>query len=107
MSEQSTSDDKERLWAALGHASCLIGLGIIGPLVLMFAGDSLVGHPSAFLKHHGKQALIFQIAGIVISMVTCGVGAIVVLVFAVIAAMAAYKGDNYVYPGLARFVDEG
>ncbi len=98
----SEPDEKERLWGLLAHLSFFVLL-IIGPLIVMLAGESLVGHPSEFLKHQGKQALIWQIAAFVIAMVTCGFGAMIMMIWAVLAALAAHKGEWYVYPGLGSF----
>ena len=97
-------DSNERLWGLLAHLSFFV-LGIIGPIIVMMAGDSLAGHPSGFLKHHGKQALIWQVAAILIGIPTCGIGSLVMMVWAVLAALAANKGEWYTYPGLARFAE--
>jgi uncharacterized Tic20 family protein len=92
------------MWAMLAHISPIL-VGFIGPLVLLLAGDSFVGRPSAFVKHAAKQSLIWCIALIVIGLLTCGVGALVMIVFQIIAGLDANSGRWYVYPGLASFVD--
>lgn len=97
-------DDKERLWGMLAHISPIF-VGFIGPLIIMLMPESLVGHQSAFVKHHAKQSLIFCIILIVVTMVTCGLG-LLLIIFQVIAGLAANKGEWYVYPGLSSFVDK-
>lgn len=98
-------DDKERMWAMIAHLSFFV-LAFIGPLVLMFAGEGIVGKDSAFVKQAAKQALIWQIASIALGIVTCGFGSLVMMIFAVLGGLAANKGEWYVYPGLASFVDK-
>ena len=98
-------DDKERLWGMIAHLSPLV-VGFIGPLILMMA--DLSGRPegpSAFVKHHAKQSLIWCIALIIVAMVTCGIGGMVMMVWQILAGMAANRGEWYVYPGLSSFVD--
>jgi uncharacterized protein len=98
-------DEKERMWGMLAHISPII-VGFLGPLIIMLMPDSLVGRPSPFLKHHAKQSLIWTIALIVVAILTCGIGGLVMMIWQVLAGLAANKGEWYVYPGLSSFVDK-
>jgi uncharacterized protein len=94
---------QERQWAMIAHLSPLV-LGFIGPLVLMLMDPT--GQPSVFVKHAAKQSLIWSIILIVVAIFTCGIGGIVMMIFQVLAGVAANKGEWYVYPGCAGFVDQ-
>jgi uncharacterized Tic20 family protein len=107
--ESITSDDKS--WAMLAHLSGLIaallgGLTFLGPLIVyLIKKDS-----SPFVADQAKEALNFQLAALivsVISVVTC-IGPVIVLigalVYAVIGAMEANKGIVYRYPYTFRLI---
>jgi hypothetical protein len=96
-------DDKERMWGMLAHFAPFL-VGFIGPLLLMFLDESVVGRPSPFVKHHAKQSLIWSIVVLVVSIPTCGLG-MVLLIWSIIAGLAANKGEWYTYPMLGSFVD--
>jgi uncharacterized Tic20 family protein len=95
----------------------LVGLGVlgfIGPLVIMNSGNQ----HSAFVNHHAKDSLNFQLSMLIYSAVilvlglaTCGIGIllylpllIVGLIFEIIATIAATKGETYLYPLTIRMV---
>ena len=97
--------------AMLAHLLAVF-LGWIGALIIyMMKKDE-----SAFVRHHAVDALnmsiavaIIMVGGVLISIVTCGFGAflavpvmlgwwIASLVFGIIAAMAANRGEWYRYP---------
>jgi uncharacterized Tic20 family protein len=88
--------------ALVAHLSPL-AVGFFGPLILMFI--DVGGAPSKFVKHHAKQSLIWTISLLVVAMLTCGVGGLVMMVWQVIAALAAQRGEWYAYPLLSGFVD--
>ncbi|MEM9190240.1 MAG: DUF4870 domain-containing protein [Myxococcota bacterium] len=96
---------EEKLWATLAHASFFV-LSIFGPLILMYAHESIVGKKSAFVAQAAKQALIYQIGALVITMITCGFGFFIAMIFPILGALATNKGEWYVYPGLGSFVDK-
>jgi hypothetical protein len=99
------SDSDQRLWATLAHAGGII-LGFIAPLVvwLIYKGRG------QFVEDQAKEALNFQIlvviAGIVAGILSfVGIGLLLYpvvwignLVFCILAAMAANKGQAYRYP---------
>lgn len=86
-----TNDDK--LFALFSHLSVFF-LVIILPLIIFI----LKKDQSRFIAHHAKQALIFQAIVIVISIMTCGLGYIIGVIFGIIAAIKAYDGEWYTYP---------
>jgi len=94
-----TSKD-EQLWALLAHVSYFV-IGIIGPVLVLVLHKNVIGHESAFVRHHAKQALFWQIGAMVIGILTCGIAALVMMIWAVMAAMAASRGELYCYPALS------
>ena len=94
--------DDERLWAAIAHAAMVIGFAVVGPLVVyMMKKDS-----SEYVANHALQSIYFGIAGFVLSILTCGLGSIVWLVFEVIAALKAYQGEWYDLPVVAKYANQ-
>ncbi len=108
---QPLSQSDERLWATLIHVGGII-TGFISPLV----GYLVLKDRSAFVREHAKTALNFQITlaiayvvGWVLAFVLIGfllIAAvwIVNIVFSIIAAIAANKGEPYKYPLTIQFV---
>ncbi len=88
-----TPSSEERTQAMLAHLSMII-LGIIGPLIFWMIGKD----KSAYVDDQGKEALNFSIIGTIATIVTCGIGWIAVIIFAVMAGLAANKGETYRYP---------
>jgi uncharacterized Tic20 family protein len=92
------------------------GLNIIIPLLVM-----LIKGDDAFISHHSRQALIFQVIMSVVMMVLLAVGVVLLLIlvgflilavlavvgvvdviFILIATFAAARGEWYHYPLMAR-----
>ncbi|MBW8885288.1 MAG: DUF4870 domain-containing protein, partial [Planctomycetia bacterium] len=105
---------EERSWGLLAHLSSLIasllgGLSFLGPLIIWLVKKD----ESPFVGDQAKEALNFQIAVMIASLVctiTC-VGIIIVpvllvgdIVFTVIGAMEANKGVYYRYPYTLRLI---
>ena len=101
----------EKLWATLIHiGGIVVGFwaGLIGYLVLKDRGP--------FINQHSKTAMNFQltmligiVAGVVLSWI--GIGFLLILaayalqlIFGIMAALAANRGEYYVYPLAIRFV---
>ena len=104
----------ERMWGMLAHLSGLIafllgGLTFLGPLLVWLVKKD----QSPFVADQGKEALNFQIAVLIVSLictVTC-VGLIVLpviivgdIVLTVMAGMEANKGVYYRYPYTFRLI---
>lgn len=100
------SEDDEKLWGMLAHLSPLIGLGFIGPLIVMM----MYKDKSKFVEENAKEALNFNLTALIIifgGMLLCGIGILyapVAMIFSIIAGLAANKGEKYQYPMTIRFV---
>lgn len=111
------TEKDERLWAMLCHFSIFVGHfipfgNIIAPLVIWL----LKKNESAFVDHHGKESLNFQltmllyiIISIILAFVLIGfVLAIALWVFSliivIIAGIKANDGVWYRYPLTIRFI---
>ena len=111
------SQSDERMWATLIHIGGII-IGFISPLI----GYLVLKDRSAFAREHSRTALNFQItmaiahlANTLLGVVTLGlwwlIGWLVALalwvvtiVFSIIAAIAANRGEPYKYPLTINFV---
>lgn len=103
----------EKTMAMLGHMLAIIG-GFIAPLIIWLVKKD----QSAFINDQGKEALNFQltlligwVVVIILSVITCGVGALlvlpmmaVVIIFAIMAGLKAKEGIAYRYPFCIRFI---
>lgn len=101
----------EKLWATLIHVG-----GILFYFIPALVGYLVLKDRGPFVRAHTATALNFQITlaiasvvGIVLSVV--GIGALILLavwvvdiVFSIIAALAANKGQYYTYPVAIKFV---
>lgn len=102
---QPLSESDERLWATLSHAGVIL-FGFIPPLIIWL----VFRERSAFVNDQAKEALnwsiLMAIASFIgaittiafIGFIILPVVGIAVLVFGIIAAMAANKGQQYRYP---------
>lgn len=105
-------------WAALCHASALLGVllhfpgHLLGPLIVWLAKRS----DSPVIDGHGKEALNFQISMLIYNLVA-GVFCLILVgfvflavlwvlnaVFVIIAAVQASEGKFYRYPLAIRFI---
>jgi uncharacterized protein len=116
------SPSEERTWAMFAHIGALIAafvaMAFLGPLIIMLTQ----GTKSAFVRRHAVESLNFQItllialvAGIVLSIVTLGIGLLVfipgaiivsvaALVLIIMAGIKASNGEDYRYPLTIRLV---
>jgi uncharacterized Tic20 family protein len=116
------SSQTDRNWASASHWGTLVAawlaMGFLAPLLIMLT----IGTQSPFVRKHAVESLNFQIslliygaAAILFSIVTIGIGLIVVipvglaaivaaLVFLIQASIKASNGDDYRYPLTLRFV---
>jgi len=108
---QPLSPSDEKLWATLIHiGGILFGFlpALIGYIVLKDRGP--------FIRHHSATALNFQLTliiayavGTVTSLILIGLFVLLAawvlsVIFGIIAAMAANKGEYYTYPLTIKFV---
>ena len=105
------SDSDQRLWSTLIHIGG-IPFGFIAPLV----GYLVLKDRGAYIAEQSKTALNFQLTlligwviGSILTIVLIGgiillaVG-VVSIIFSIIAAIAANKGEHYKYPFQITFV---
>lgn len=102
---QPMSQSDERLWATLAHAGVIL-FGFIPPLIIWL----VFRERSAFVNDQAKEALnwsiLMAIASFIgaittiafIGFIILPVVGIAVLVFGILAAIAANKGEQYRYP---------
>lgn len=108
--EMSPAD--QRMWAVLTHlsplAASLVGVPVLGPLVAYV----IFKDRGPFIRSQTVEALNFQIFSLIVAVVagvlgvlTLGVGLLVFallipawLVFMILAAVAANRGEDYRYP---------
>lgn len=106
-----------RTMALVAHLGVFVG-GFIVPLVVY----ARVGREDPFIRHHASESLNFSltylmvfVVGMMISLVTLGIGLIVFFplfmivavmhfVFAIMGAMKASSGEWWRYPVNVRFV---
>lgn len=118
----TSSEHSRSMWIHLGAASAIIGLPVLLSLVLW--ADKR--RESAFIDHHGRESINFQLSMVVyllvanVSMWTLGwimcglpwvlmpVISFVVIVFAIVqiirGAIHASNGKMFMYPVTIRFV---
>jgi uncharacterized Tic20 family protein len=104
----------DRTWGMLAHLSSLIamalgGMTFLGPLIVWLVKKD----QSAFVDDQGKEALNFQIAVMIVTLI-CAVTivglffvplvAIADIIFTILAAMEANKGVAYRYPYTIRLI---
>jgi len=108
---QPLSPADEKLWATLVHVG-----GILFGFLPAVIGYLLLKDRGPFVRAHTATALNFQITlaiayvvGIVTSLIVIGfliiiAVSIVSLIFSIIAAVAANRGELYTYPIAIKFV---
>ncbi|PZQ88306.1 MAG: DUF4870 domain-containing protein [Leifsonia xyli] len=107
--EMSPAD--QRLWATLTHVGGIL-LGFVAPLITYL----VLKDRGAFVRAHTATALNFQltlliayVVGVITSLLLIGyliilAAAVFALIFGIIAAIAANKGEFYSYPMAIKFV---
>jgi uncharacterized Tic20 family protein len=108
---QPMRPEDEKLWATLIHVGGIL-LSFVAPLV----GYLVLKDRGPFVREHSRVALNFQITMVIAYVIGgatsfLGIGvlitlaaAIVVIVFGIIAALAANRGEYYKYPLSIEFV---
>lgn len=100
------SDD--RMWAVLSHLSLFV-FGVFGPLIIWLVKKD----QSPFVEDQAKEALNFQLAIMIVSLVcaaTCILAPAVFViaigswVYAILAAVEANNGACYRYPYTIRII---
>jgi uncharacterized Tic20 family protein len=108
---QPLRPEDERLWATLIHVGGIL-LSFVAPLV----GYLVLKDRGPFVREHSRVALNFQLTMVIayviggatsflgIGLVITFVAAVLVIVFGIIAALAANRGEYYKYPLSIEFV---
>lgn len=108
---QQLSPSDEKLWATLIHLG-----GIILHFLPALIGYLVLKDRGPFIRDHSRTALNFQLtvllaylvgvftAWIGIGVVIIAVVAVLNVIFCIIAAVAAQRGERYVYPLGIRFI---
>jgi uncharacterized Tic20 family protein len=108
----------DRTWGMLAHLSSLIamtvgGMSFLGPLIVWLVKKD----QSPFVADQAKEALNFQIACFIASLICVALAIVIIgfflmplviignIVFSIIAAMEAYKGVAYRYPYTIRLIN--
>ena len=68
--------------------------GFLGPLVIYLIKKD----EDEFVAFHGLQAIYFELLAIPFCFLTCGLGAIAVIVYNIVALTRANNGEWYEYP---------
>jgi uncharacterized Tic20 family protein len=109
--QQPLRPEDEKLWATLIHVGGIL-LSFVAPLV----GYLVLKDRGPFVREHSRVALNFQITMVIAYVIGgatsfLGIGvlitlaaAIVVIVFGIIAALAANRGEYYKYPLSIEFI---
>ena len=108
---QPLRPEDEKLWATLIHVGGIL-LSFVAPLV----GYLVLKDRGPFVREHSRVALNFQITMVIayviggatsflgIGLVITFVAAILVIVFGILAALAANRGEYYKYPLSIEFI---
>ena len=108
---QPMRPEDEKLWATLIHVGGIL-LSFVAPLV----GYLVLKDRGPFVREHSRVALNFQLTMVIayviggatsflgIGLVITFVAAILVIVFGIIAALAANRGEYYKYPLSIEFI---
>jgi uncharacterized Tic20 family protein len=94
-----TSDEKT--WAMLAHF-LNIAFPLLAPLVIyLVRKDS-----SQYVAFHALEATWLGVAGVVVSMVTCGLGWVAMVIFAIVAGIKVNSGEYYEVPLAGKLARE-
>lgn len=103
----------ESMWAIFAHVSGIVGLGLIGPLVIML----VCADQRPFARAHATEALNFHITVLIgmlisfvlvfaffIGIVTLLAIGIAALIYSILGAVAASRTQTFRYPLTLRLV---
>jgi uncharacterized Tic20 family protein len=116
ISSQPITPD-ERTWGTMAHVSSIIamfvgGLTVLGPLIVWLVKKN----ESAYVAHHGREALNFQITMLFVTIVCalslfCFIGFVLLplaflanVILSIVGAMWANEGQLWTYPFSIRLV---
>ncbi|WP_258375170.1 DUF4870 domain-containing protein [Curtobacterium sp. MCSS17_008] len=107
------SPEDQRLWATLTHVGGIffsLVVPVIAYLVLRDRGQFIKEHTRQALNFHITMAIAYLVAGllciVLIGFVLLPIIGVLVIVFSIIAAVAANRGDFYRYPLTIEFIKQ-
>ncbi|WP_420367419.1 DUF4870 domain-containing protein [Curtobacterium sp. L1-20] len=110
---QPLSPEDQRLWATLTHVGGILSnviVPLIAFLVLRDRGGFVREHTRVALNFHITMAIAYAVAGvltvILIGALLIPVIAIITVVFGILAAVAANRGEFYRYPLSIEFIKQ-
>ncbi|RDH96513.1 hypothetical protein DEU32_109128 [Curtobacterium sp. AG1037] len=108
---QPMSPEDQRLWATLTHVGGIFFnflVPLIAYLVLRDRGSFIKEHTRTALNFHITAAIAYIVSGllciVLIGFVLLPIIGVLVIVFAIMAAIAANRGDLYKYPLTIEFI---
>ncbi len=106
VAEAGAPTQDEKVLSAVSHGLSFVEGGLLGPLVIYL----LKKDESDFVAFHALQSLYFGVAFLAISLLTCGLAAVVLvwpyLIFEAIATLRAYEGEWYELPIVGKYARE-
>lgn len=113
-----TVTEGQRTYTLFLHLSGLLGFIVVIPIVPTLIMWAVKKDESPFVDDHGREAMNAQISYLVYALgfaaltpITCGVGLaaaavmpVVAVVFTILAAIAASRGEYHRYPATIRFI---
>lgn len=94
-----------RIWSIVTHLSLFV-LPVLGPLLVLGLQNHILGRRSALVTFHGKQAVIWQIAAIIVGVATLGIGTVIMTVISLYVATKAGQGEYYAYPLIGDYASQ-
>ena len=84
-------NDDDKTMGIIAHAGSIVA-GFLCPLIIMLAKKD-----SAFAQQEAKEALNFTILILILSIPTCGIAALVGIIFYIMGAIKVSGGEPYRY----------
>ncbi len=84
--------DDDKTMGMIAHGASIFA-GFLAPLIIMLAKKD-----SAFAQQEAKEALNFSILILILSIPTCGLAALVGIIFYIMGAIKVNGGEPYRYP---------
>jgi len=110
---QPMSPEDQRLWATLTHVGGILFnfiVPLVAYLVLRDRGGFIREHTRAALNFHITMAIAYVVAGILtivlIGALLLPVIGIITIIFGIMAAVAANRGEFYRYPLSIEFIKQ-
>lgn len=98
--KQSEQQD-DQLVAALAHAGILVSWMVIPALIYFWKKDD-----SKYIAFHALQAAIWATIGVFFGVLTFGIGAIIMLIYAGVGAWKVFRGEPFKYPFVSKKAQE-